>query len=339
MSRFAWRETASRRASRGAGAAHAAAQRRRPAAPRRLGAYGVSHLQSLVSSLGRMARSPVSTLMTMAVIGIALALPTGLHVLLENVQAVSAGWENSARISLFLQRDLPEDQVRRLEDRLRAMPGVATVERITPAQALEEFRRLSGFDAALEALGENPLPTVLVVEPRLDYSDPGLVEQLLDRARSLAGVELAQLDMAWVRRLFALMEIGKRGVLVLGALLALAVLLIVGNTIRLAIENRREEIEVQKLIGATDAFIRRPFLYSGLWHGLGGALLAWLLVSLSLALLAGPVRRLALLYESDQVLQGMGAGATLLLLAAGGLLGLAGAWLAVGRHLRRIEPA
>ncbi len=339
MSRFAWRETSSRRASRGAGTARAAVQRRRPAAPRRLGAYGVSHVQSLLASLGRMARSPVSTLMTVAVIGIALALPTGLHVLLENVQAVSAGWENSARISLFLQRDLPPDQVRRLEERLRAMPGVATVERITPAQALEEFRRLSGFDAALEALGENPLPTVLVVEPRLDFTDPALVEHLLDRARSLEGVELAQLDMAWVRRLFALMEIGKRGVLVLGALLALAVLLIVGNTIRLAIENRREEIEVQKLIGATDAFIRRPFLYSGLWHGLGGALCAWLLVSLSLALLAGPVRRLTLLYESDQALLGMNAGATLLLLAAGALLGLAGAWLAVGRHLRRIEPA
>ncbi len=314
-------------------------RRSRPAAGARLGAYGVSHLQALFHSLGRMVRNPFSSLMTVAVIGIALALPTGLHVILQNLQGVSAGWENSAQVSLFLRRDIGGEAVDALVARLREMPEVASVSRITPEAALAEFRQVSGFDAALETLGENPLPMVLVVQPKRAFSEPALLEHLLDRLRVLPGVELAQLDMEWVRRLFALMDIGKRGVLVLGVLLSLAVLLIVGNTIRLAIENRREEIEVQKLIGATDAFIRRPFLYSGLWHGLGGAVMAWLLVNISLMFLSAPVRHLSLLYDSKLALQGTGVAVTLLLFIAGMGLGLLGAWLAVGRHLRDIEPA
>ncbi len=313
-------------------------RRRRPAVGVRVGAYGVNHLQTLFHSLGRMVRSPFSSLMTVSVIGIALALPTGLHVILQNLQGMSAGWENSAQISLFLRRDIGAGQVDALAARLQGMPEVAAVSRITPDEALAEFRQLSGFDAALETLGDNPLPMVLVIQPKLAFKDPLLVETLLDRLRGLPGVELAQLDMEWVRRLFALMDIGKRGVLVLGVLLSLAVLLIVGNTIRLAIENRREEIEVQKLIGATDAFIRRPFLYSGFWHGLGGAVMAWLLVNLSLLLLSGPVRKLSLLYDSSLELQGTGLAVTLLLLLSGMSLGLLGAWLAVRRHLRAIEP-
>jgi cell division transport system permease protein len=135
-----------------------------------------------------------------------------------------------------------------------------------------------------------------------------------------------------------LMEIGRRGVLVLAAVLALAVLLIVGNTIRLAIQNKHDEIEVQKLIGATDAFIRRPFLYSGIWHGLLGAIIAWILVAISLWLLNGPVQRLSLLYDSNFELGSLGMSASLTLLTSGILLGLLGAWAAVGRHLREIEP-
>jgi len=314
-------------------------RRRRPAAGVRFGAYWVNHLQALFHSLGRMVRNPVSSLMTVAVIGIALALPTGLHVILQNLQGMSSGWENTAQISLFLRRDIGAGQVDALMTRLQGMPEVAAVSRITPDEALAEFRQLSGFDAALETLGDNPLPMVLVIRPKLEFNDPLLVETLLQRLRELPGVELAQLDMEWVRRLFALMDIGKRGVLVLGVLLSLAVLLIVGNTIRLAIESRREEIEVQKLIGATDAFIRRPFLYSGFWHGLGGAVVAWLLVNLSLMLLSGPVHRLSLLYDSSLELQGTGLAVTVLLLVSGMGLGLLGAWLAVGRHLRAIEPA
>lgn len=301
--------------------------------------YLLSHVHSLFHSLGRMARAPWTTLMTVAVIGIALALPAGLYVLLQNLQAAGAGWQHDARISLFLHRTLPLEEAAALAERLRGWPEVAAVTLVTPEAALEEFRRLSGFEAALEALGENPLPAVVVVQPRLEARDAARLQALLERLRQQAGVERAQLDLAWVQRLFALMEIGRRGVLVLGLLLSLAVLLVVGNTIRLAIENRREEIEVQKLVGATDGFIRRPFLYGGMLHGLAGAVLAWLLVQLAVLALAGPVRHLAVLYRSELTLQGLGAGVTLLLLACGALLGLAGAWLAVARHLREIEPA
>lgn len=304
----------------------------------RIKAYGVNHLHSLFHSLGRLGQQPVSSMMTVAVIGIALALPTGLHVLLKNVQAVSAGWENAAQISLFLRRDLSDEAIRRMLEELTATPEIATVDHISPAQALGEFQQLSGFSNTMKALEVNPLPTVVVVQPALAHSAPARVEALLAQLRGRPEVDLAQLDMEWVKRLYAMMEIGKRGVLVLGSLLALAVLLIVGNTIRLAIQNRREEIEVQKLIGATDAFIRRPFLYSGYWHGLLGALFAWLLVTISLWLLDGPVRRFSLLYDSHFEIGALGAGATVALLALGVGLGFAGAWLAVGRHLREIEP-
>ncbi len=301
-------------------------------------AYVTGHMQALLHSLGRMAQKPLSSAMTVAVIGIALALPTGLHVILQNLQGVSAGWENTAQMSLFLKQDVPPEAVESLRSRLEDMTEIAAVMYITPRQALEEFRDSSGFGAALDSLRENPLPAVLVVRPRLEFNDPQLLQSLRERMQALPQVDMAQLDMEWIERLFAIMEIGRRGVLILGVLLSLAVLLIVGNTIRLAIQNRREEIEVQKLIGATDAFIRRPFLYYGFWYGLFGAMTAWLLVNVSLALLSGPVSRLSLLYDSARTLSGLGLNASLALMMAGVLLGLLGAWAAVGRNLREIEP-
>ncbi|MBK9132298.1 MAG: cell division protein FtsX [Gammaproteobacteria bacterium] len=306
---------------------------------RRCRAYGEHHLQSLLDSLGRLARNPVASAMTVAVIGIALALPTGLHVVLKNVQAVSSGWENAAQISLFLRKDLREERLRKLVSELKAMPEVAVVTYVSPDEALQEFQRMSGFGEAVNALQQNPLPGVLIVQPALAASAPAAVEGLLERLRGHPDVELAQLDMEWIKRLYAMMEIAKRGVAVLASVLALAVLLIVGNTIRLAIQNRRDEIEVQKLIGATDAFIRRPFLYSGLWHGVLGALIAWLLVNISLWVLSAPVARLSSLYDSRFQLDGLGWGSTLYLMLFGALLGYIGAWLAVDRHLRTIEPS
>lgn len=311
----------------------------RPIGPlRRLKAYGEHHLLALLQSLGRLAGNPVSSAMTVAVIGIALALPTGLHVVLKNVQAVSAGWENAAQISLFLRKNLRDERVQRLVAELKSMREIAAVTYVSPADALAEFQRMSGFGDALNALQQNPLPAVLIVHPTAEASAPAAVEGLLQRLRAHPDVELAQLDMEWVKRLYAMMEIAKRGVAVLASVLALAVLLIVGNTIRLAIQNRRDEIEVQKLIGATDAFIRRPFLYSGFWHGLLGALIAWLLVNVSLWVLSDPVERLSALYDSRFQLAGLGWEATLYLMFFGILLGLIGAWLAVDRHLRTIEP-
>ncbi len=296
------------------------------------------HAQVFLGSLGRLSHAPLTSLMTATVIGIALALPGGLYLLLHNAERLGGDWQGSAHISLYLKRDVGEAQGRALAARLRGRPGVRQVTYISREQGLREFRAASGFGAALDALKTNPLPAVLVVQPALSGDGPQAVQGLLEALRKLPQVALAQLDMAWVRRLYALMALAQRGVAILAAMLALAVLLVVGNTIRLDIQNRREQIEVTKLVGGTDAFIRRPFLYSGLWYGLAGGAIAWLLVRAALWLLQGPVRRLALLYHSDFTLTSLGLGPSAILLAGGGLLGLLGSWLAVRRHLAEIEP-
>lgn len=300
--------------------------------------YVLRHLQVFFYTLGELARAPFASLMGIAVIGITLALPSGLYLLIDNLQRVSAGWEGHSRISLFLKRDTDERTARVLAESIQRMPVVADVEYISPAQALAEFRRLSGFGDALDALSANPLPPVLVVQPGPGADTPDRLQTLLAELQRRPGVDLAQLDLEWVKRLHALLALARRAVLILASLLALGVVLIIGNTIRLAVLNRRDEIEVIKLVGGTDAFIRRPFLYSGVFHGVLGALFAWLLVSAALLLLAEPTAALATLYASTfrphgPDLWGVGA-----LLGGGALLGWIGSRIAVSRHLRAIEP-
>jgi cell division transport system permease protein len=301
--------------------------------------YLLRHLQVFFYSLGVLSRSPFATLMTTAVIGIALALPSGLHVVLQNAQQLSGGWDGAAQISLFLKRTVPEEEANRLARQIQKLPEVASVNYISRSEALQEFQRLSGFGDALQALKDNPLPSVLVIHPTANASTPAATEKLLQRLQAYPPVDVAQLDMQWVKRLYVIMELVRRGVVVLAALLALAVLLVVGNTIRLAIQNRRDEIVVMKLIGGTDGFIRRPFLYTGFWYGLFGGVIAWLLVSLSLSILRDPVERLTGLYQSQFELSGLDITTTGMLIGTSILLGLAGSWLAVGRHLRDIEPS
>lgn len=300
--------------------------------------YFLRHFQTLFYALGQLSRRPFSTLMTVAVIGIALALPAGMHVMLKNVQTVLSGWDGAAQVSLFLHRETREPAAVSLAEKLRARPEVASVDYISAEQAMEEFRLLSGFGEALGALEENPLPPVLVVHPALNRQSPEALSELVEELGREGSVELAQLDMQWVKRLYGLMDIGRRGVWVLAGLLALAVLLVVGNTIRLAIQNRRDEIVITKLIGGTDTFIRRPFLYTGFWYGLLGGIIAFILVQTSMWLLATPVNNLAGLYNSSFRLDGMDLATFGALLGSGLLLGLFGSWLAVGRHLRAIEP-
>ena len=301
--------------------------------------YLLRHLQVFFYSLGVLSRSPFATLMTAAVIGIALALPSGLHVVLKNAQQLSGGWDGAAQISLFLNRSVEDDEAEKLATQIQKLPEVAGVTYISRRQALLEFQRLSGFGDALQALKDNPLPSVLVIRPASEASTPETTEALLQRLGAYPAVDLAQLDMQWVKRLYVIMELIRRGVVVLAILLAVAVLLVVGNTIRLAIQNRRDEIVVMKLIGGTDGFIRRPFLYTGFWYGLFGGLIAWVLVNLSLSILSDPVERLAGLYQSRFELSGLDLTSAIMLLGTSILLGLAGSWLAVGRHLRDIEPS
>lgn len=299
--------------------------------------YFMRHAQVCVEALGRFARTPVASLLTAAVIGIALALPAGLHVLLRNAQGVISGWDAGTRISLYLKQDVALHAADALARQLRARRDVRELRLIPRDEALAEFRRHSGFGEALDALDGNPLPHVLVVAPDPALA-PAQAEALVAEFRALPAVDIASHDTQWLRRLHALLDMTRRGVAALAVLLAVAVLLIVGNTIRLDIQNRRDEIEVSKLVGATDAFIRRPFLYGGMWYGLAGGLLAWLTVGATLWALDAPARRLASLYESGFALQGLGLADTALLLAAGVALGLAGSWTAVARHLRDIEP-
>jgi cell division transport system permease protein len=300
--------------------------------------YFTLHLSMAIQSLGRLVRNPFATLMTTAVIGIALALPTGLHVLLDNLQRAGGDWNGAAQISLFLKPHVDEDRALALADRLQQRPDISTVQYISPDQALEEFQSQSGFGEVLEHLSQNPLPGVLVLQPVLNGEDPGAAAQIVAGLKQLPEVDVAQLDMQWLQRLFAILNTVQRGVLIIAVLLGVAVLLIVGNTIRLSIENRRDEIVITKLIGATNAFIRRPFLYCGIWYGLFGGLLALLLVDTSIALLQEPVVRLTGLYGSNYRLGLLDIGLAGTVLGGGILLGLVGSWIAVGRHLSRIEP-
>lgn len=310
----------------------------RPGAIARLRGYFINHAQVLVSALGRLYAAPLSSLMTSAVIGIALALPTGMYVLLQNLQVVSGGWDSAAQISVFLKMNVDDQHAAALGRKLAAQPDVASVRTLTHAQALKEFQDLSGFGDAVQVLGDNPLPAVLIVRPKAEDSTPEAANRLLEKLRALPETDQARLDLLWVERLYTMMAIGRRAVLVIAALLGLAVLLVVGNTIRLDIQNRRDEIVITKLIGATNPFIRRPFLYSGLWFGLLGGIIAWLLLAIALGLLSGPVHRLAGLYGSDFTLLSLNLGTATTLLGSSILLGLGGSWLAVSRHLSDIEP-
>jgi cell division transport system permease protein len=296
------------------------------------------HAQVTLESLGRLYRNGLATWMTAMVIGIALALPAGLYLLLANLDQLSGAWEGQAGLSVFLKDEINTDTAADLADRVRAWPEVAGVTLVTPEQALEEFKQRSGFADVLAALKENPLPTVLLVTPAVNHTDPASAGALQERLRQLPETDLVQLDLQWLQRLAAMLDTARRAVLLVSALLALAVLLMVGNTIRLEIQNRREEIVVTKLIGATNAFVRRPFLYSGVWYGVLGATLAWLVVELGFRLLETPVQRLVGLYEGSFELQTQPGRLLLILLGAGIALGLLGSWLAVGRHLRAVEP-
>jgi len=300
--------------------------------------YLTHHRQVAKESLLRLLATPLSSLMTWLVIAIALTLPVGLFVFLQNAQQLSQEWDDAAQISVYLEQQLNEKQGRKMALHVESWEAVQQVRYISPGEALEDFKRSSGFGDALQYLNENPLPAVLVVSPRTDSADLQTTQKLLEQIQSLPDVEQAQLDLQWVDRLFRIMALGQRLALTLGLLLGVAVLLVIGNTVRLAIESRRAEIVVVKLVGATDAFVRRPFLYMGIWYGLGGGLLAWLMVNLVIFWLSGSVAELVAAYDGEFGLSGLGFLATLLLWLSSALLGLLGAWLAVGRHLSKIEP-
>lgn len=304
----------------------------------RFSSYFIRHLQVIFSSLGRLCRSPFSSIMTVSVIGIALALPTGLHLLMKNFETVTSGWDGAAQISLFIKKHSSLDEINTLKTNIQKQNDIDSVKYISASDAMVEFKNLSGFGQALDALDENPLPPVLVVKPSINQSSPEQLNTLVERFSKEKIVELAQLDMLWIKRLYSIMDIITKGVWIIGALLAISVLLIVGNTIRLDIQNRKEEILVIKLVGATNAFIRRPFLYTGVWYGLAGGLIAFLLISSSLTFLATPIGNLSALYNSNFEVKGLGFQGFIVLTFISTSLGLIGSWISVSRHIKNIEP-
>lgn len=294
------------------------------------------HMAVLRSVLHRMFVSRLAGAINILVIGIALSLPAGLYALMQNAQGLAAGISGTAQISLFLHVDASAEDVARLRKQLGQHPSIASVAYIPRDQALEQLKRSTGLADVIGGLNQNPLPDALIVIPK--QTDAKSLDALRAELAKLSRVEHAQLDSAWVHKLEALFRFTRLAVLILASLLSLALIAITFNTIRLQILTQRDEIEVTKLIGATNAFIRRPFLYFGTIQGLFGGLAAYLIISLSLFLLNLPLRTLAELYGSQFVLHPLSFGDSVSLLLFSAYLGCLGAWLSVARHLSQIEP-
>lgn len=294
------------------------------------------HWYSLKSSFQQAMYAPLLTLLTSAVIGISLALPAGLFLLLENARQITQHWDANTQISLFLKAEITDNAATQLAEQLRQQSTISKVRIIGKEEALAEYRELSGFSDALQALDENPLPAVLVIQPAMQDNEN--IKNLFQMLQKLPEADNVQFDMRWLKRWFAMVEIIRRGILILAGLLGLAVILITSNTIRLAVNNRREEIEITRLFGASNGFIRRPFLYSGLWYGVLGGLVAFVLIKLGFALLDTPLQHLNSLYQTQYQLNLFELDIILILLIIGALLGLSGAGFAVGKHLRQMQP-
>jgi cell division transport system permease protein len=296
------------------------------------------HRHAFFSSLGKLVQTPFASLLTILVIAIALMLPTTLHLLISNGTQVSSQLDSSNKISLFLKQTVSNAEGEALAQKLQLDFDVLKVKLITKEAALKEFQEYSGFSSAIETLEINPLPVVIQITPSTDLTHVERLQPLLRRLDQLPETDFAQLDMQWVQRLRAIIEIVERGIMLLATLLALAVLLIIGNTIRLELQNRRDEIIITKLVGATDPFIRRPFLYSGFWYGLISGITAWLITVGVISLLAQPVQRLSNLYESSFHLQFLAWHESLSLLALSASLGVCGAWIVCNHHLKKMQP-
>ena len=294
------------------------------------------HLDVIRTAFRRVFTPPVSGFLNLLVIGIALSLPAGMYVLLQNAQGLVAQLSGSPQISLFLTIEATRDDVAQLRKQLKQHEGISGIEFISRVDALNKLRASTGLDDVIAGLESNPLPDAYVITPK--SSNAKSLDELRSSLQGLPFVALAQLDSAWAYKLEAILDFARIAVLVLASLLSLGLIAITFNTIRLQILTQRDEIQVAKLIGATDAFIRRPFLYFGAMQGLLGGIAACLIIALSLLLLKQPLATLSQLYASDFTLQPLSLSDSLSLLLFSLYLGWLGAWLSVARHLSQIEP-
>lgn len=297
------------------------------------------HLQTLVGALGDLSRNPFTSTLSILVIAIALALPGGMFAALDNINKFTSEFEHGAKISLFLSPEISIHQAELLQKSLIQHVDIKHIEMITPEQAMEEFKLKSGLKEALDSLSDNPLPVVLLAYPKDKVArSPEKLAGLINELGKLEPVELSQFDLEWIKRLSAFLELATRAVWVIAIILGLGVFLVIGNTIRLAIVNRQEEIRIIKLIGGTDAFVRRPFLYSGMLQGLFGGLLALLVIIVLFSFISKPASSLSSMYGISLGLDPLRLLPSLVLTSSGALLGWLSARVTVGVYLRQFEP-
>ncbi|MBO1256957.1 permease-like cell division protein FtsX [Alteromonas sp. 5E99-2] len=301
--------------------------------------FFVSHIRQAVGSLGELWRQPMASLMTVAVLGLSITLPGTLYIMVKNIEKMTAGWDQAAEISLFLSPQTSSSSAQQLVARLSTWSEIDSVVYIPADDALEEFKQLSGLGDALAYLPDNPLPNVILVAPATKHTTPRAARALLERLQSQREVDSGKLDIEWLERLYALVNIARDLVFLIGGLLFVSVVLIIGNTIRLNILSQREEILVMKLVGATDAFIHRPFLYTGFWYGFLGGMLAWIAIIAILWWMGASIQNFAALYEKEFYITGLTGSALFTLLGVSVLLGVIGSAMSVHRHVRSIEPS
>ena len=299
--------------------------------------YLAHHRETLFSSISRMTKEPIQTFLSILVIAIVIILPSGLLVALNNAEQFSGNLESSSQITVFVDKSADEAVIDEIQEQLNKLSGIQKLTVISAQEALDEFKIYSGFGSALQFLDENPLPVTILVQPTMSEGLDAS-QQLSSVIENLDGVDSVQVDMLWVERLKKLLEISKKLVLAISLTLVIGGIIVIGNTIRLSIQSRREEIIVTKLVGGTDSYIRRPFLYSGLLLGFFGAFLSVFLLIIGIIWIDRSIAPLLELYQSNFKIQGIDLITIVWIFGAGMSTGLLGAWLAVLQHLRSIEP-
>lgn len=316
----------------------AQAEKLKPQFAKRIHAYLDSHAHALFSSLGRLLRTLAGFTLTVFVLAVSMALAGSFYVIVKNLQQLTSTFESSNQISIFLKKEAAPDKIKILLEQFQNDTAIASVKLITAEQALEEFKNHSGFGDALKALDHNPLPPVIVVLPKNSLQDQQAIEGLVRRFQQHADVDFAQLDLQWVQRIQSIVALAERGVLLMSCLFGLAVLLVTSNTIRLELQNRREEVIIEKLVGATDAYIRRPFLYTGFWLGFSAGVVAWFVVTVIMLFLHGPVEQLSLQYAEHFNLSFLSISESLSLLGISSGLGILGAGSVLYSQLALMKP-
>lgn len=304
--------------------------------PSRWRPFWAHHRECASDSVQALLKYPFSSLMTLAVLAIAFCLPLGLWVAVKNAQNLAQFWDNGVQLSVFLDKQIPTEQREQLVVHLKSSPEISQVDYLSPDKALEELRQLAGLTGATPELPDNPLPGVIVVKPQPNISHHALNQLALD-LQAKAGVDFVQTDLEWVKRLHAILSTSQHIVWVLALSLGFSILIIVGNTIRMLIYERKSEIEIMKLYGATDRYARRPFLYSGSCLGFLAGVLAWFITTAVMLYVSHSFKTLMMTYNMDYSLQGVPFDVAMLVIALASFLGLLGAWVSTKVYLAKIH--